>query len=104
MNRVLKKGTVKRVHVSQVNIRANQKRRRDVMQVSGVPTQTELLKLIRHDLPVFTVQTSRGPIHGTSVDIRGASRLVYSPGKPLSCGARVWIETKAEVEVTDADR
>jgi hypothetical protein len=24
---------------------------------------------------------------------------VYSPDKPLSCGAHVWIETHAEVEV-----
>jgi len=24
---------------------------------------------------------------------------VYSPDKPLSCGAKVWIETEAEVEI-----
>jgi hypothetical protein len=33
------------------------------------------------------------------VEIKGPSKLVYSPDKPLSCGARVWVETEAEVEV-----
>jgi hypothetical protein len=28
------------------------------------------------------------------------ARIVYSPDKPLDCGARVWIETYHEVEVT----
>ena len=26
-----------------------------------------------------------------------AARVVYSPNKPLSCGAKVWIETKNKV-------
>tara|TARA_B100000780_G_C21107877_1_gene447496 strand:- start:252 stop:482 length:231 start_codon:yes stop_codon:yes gene_type:complete len=26
------------------------------------------------------------------------AQLVYSPDKPLSCGAKVWIETELEVE------
>jgi hypothetical protein len=25
---------------------------------------------------------------------------VYNPDKPLSCGARVWIETQSEVEIS----
>jgi hypothetical protein len=25
--------------------------------------------------------------------------VVYSPEKPLSCGAHVWMETEAEVEI-----
>jgi hypothetical protein len=33
------------------------------------------------------------------VAIHGSSKVVYSPDKPLSCGARVWIETQADVEV-----
>ena len=32
------------------------------------------------------------------MDIKGPSKVVYSPNKPLSCGARVWIETEAEIE------
>ena len=33
------------------------------------------------------------------VEILGESKVVYSPDKPLSCGARVWIETNAEVKI-----
>jgi len=33
------------------------------------------------------------------VQILGESKVVYSPDKPLSCGAKVWIETDAEVIV-----
>ena len=33
------------------------------------------------------------------VEIHGPSRVIYSPDKPLSCGARVWIETKSEVDI-----
>ena len=31
------------------------------------------------------------------VIIDGPSKVIYSPDKPLSCGARVWIETRSEV-------
>ena len=27
------------------------------------------------------------------------AKIIHSPDKPLSCGARVWIETKNKVEV-----
>ena len=27
------------------------------------------------------------------------NKIIYSPDKPLSCGARVWIETEAEVKI-----
>jgi hypothetical protein len=33
------------------------------------------------------------------VKIDGPCVVVYSPDKPLSCGARVWIETDSTVEV-----
>ena len=36
---------------------------------------------------------------GDEVRILGASSIIYSPDKPLSCGAKVWIETDAEVAV-----
>jgi hypothetical protein len=29
------------------------------------------------------------------------ARVVYSPNKPLSCGARVWIETDLKVDTDD---
>lgn len=49
--------------------------------------------------PVLTVKTYKSNDYAHSVSINGPSRVVYSPHKPLSCGARVWIETEAEVEV-----
>ncbi len=67
---------IKRIHVNQHNIRANAK---------GA------------DLPIFTVKTYKENRKGNRVVIQGDSELVYSPDKPLSCGAKVWIETEAEV-------
>ena len=49
--------------------------------------------------PVITVKTYNSNTYGYEVDILGASKVVYSPDKPLSCGARVWIETDSEVLV-----
>lgn len=75
----IRKGLVKRIHVSQVNLRANRK--------DG------------GSRPEFTVQTSDGPMKGRSVKINGPAELISRPNKPLKCGARVWLETRAEVEV-----
>jgi len=50
--------------------------------------------------PVITVKTSRDNIYCHAVKILGESTVVYSPDKPLSCGAKVWIETTANIEVT----
>ena len=50
--------------------------------------------------PVITVKTYKSNDYASSVDILGTSRLIYSPDKPLSCGATVWIETDAEVKIT----
>ena len=69
---------IKRIHVNQHNIRANAK---------------------GEDLPVFTVKTYNENLKGERVVIKGDSELVYSPDKPLSCGAKVWIETTADVDV-----
>lgn len=33
------------------------------------------------------------------VEILSPSKIIYSPDKPLSCGAHVWIETEDEVVV-----
>jgi hypothetical protein len=49
--------------------------------------------------PVLTVKTYKSNTYAHAVEIRGPSTVVYSPDKPLSCGAKVWIETQAEVEV-----
>ena len=47
--------------------------------------------------PVITVKTYKSNTYGHEVEILGNSKVVYSPNKPLSCGARVWIETDSEV-------
>lgn len=47
--------------------------------------------------PPLTVKSSRGNIRCREVEVQGPSRVVYSPDKPLGCGARVWIETTAPV-------
>lgn len=47
--------------------------------------------------PVLTVKTYKANTYAHEVHIDGPSRIVYSPDKPLSCGAKVWIETTAEV-------
>jgi hypothetical protein len=49
--------------------------------------------------PVLTVKTYKSNTYASEVVVRGESRVVYSPDKPLSCGAHVWIETESEVEV-----
>lgn len=67
----------KRIHVNQHTIRKNGK--------TGERN------------PTLTVKTYNSNTLCNSVEIQGASRVVYSPDKPLSCGAKVWIETDAPV-------
>jgi hypothetical protein len=73
----LTRGTIKRLHVDRRVIAAN-------------------AKYGRTDAPI-TIQTSRGPHKAQRVRWNGPSTFVYSPHKPLGCGAKVWIETLAEV-------
>lgn len=70
---------VTRIHVNQHIIRANAK--------SGAAD------------PVLTVKQGRKNSYAKAVAILGPSRVIYSPDAPLSCGARVWIETEAEVQI-----
>jgi len=49
--------------------------------------------------PVLTVKTYKDNRYAHEVRILGESKVVYSPDKPLSCGAKVWIETTAQVEL-----
>ena len=67
-----------RLHVHQANIRHNRKH--------GTTR------------PVLIVRTSREARQtNKTLFLHGPSRLVYSPNKPLPCGARVWIETEGRV-------
>jgi hypothetical protein len=54
--------------------------------------------------PVITVKTYKTNNYGHEVEINGPCRVVYSPDKPLSCGAKVWIETEAGVVVVDKNQ
>lgn len=54
--------------------------------------------------PVLTVKNYQQNRYGHEVVIYGqdgleAARVVYRPDNPLSCGAHVWIETHARVDV-----
>lgn len=54
--------------------------------------------------PVLTVKTYDSNTYAHEAIIRDAAgnevaRVVYRPDKPLSCGARVWIETYGTVEI-----
>ena len=47
--------------------------------------------------PVITVKTYKSNTYCSEVYIDGPCRVIYSPDKPLPCGAKVWIETDEEV-------
>ena len=74
----------KKIHVNQHQIRANKK--------DG------------GNRNVITVKTYKDNVYGVEVNIEGPSRVVYSPNKPLSCCAKVWIETSSIVSVTTNNR
>jgi hypothetical protein len=43
--------------------------------------------------PVITVKNYKENRYAHEVEILGTSKVIYSPDKPLACGAKVWIET-----------
>ncbi len=54
--------------------------------------------------PVITCKTYNTNDYANRVIIKDkdgdeVATIVYSPDKPLSCGARVWIETRNEIEI-----
>jgi len=44
--------------------------------------------------PCITVKTYKANHYCHEVQLKGPSKVVYSPDKPLSCGAHVWIEAE----------
>lgn len=72
-------GTIKRVHVDQHKIKTNKK--------TGAREN------------VITIQWLGRAYKVRTAEIKGASRAVYSPDKALSCGAHVWVETTAAIDV-----
>lgn len=71
-----------RIHVNQHKIRSNKKNNLNEL--------------------VITVKTSKSNTYAHEVKIKGPSKIIYSPDKPLSCGAKVWIETESEVIIDKA--
>ena len=65
-----------RIHVNQHIIRANAK--------NGRNNPTLTAKTYKHNYKVH------------EVDLRVSSEVKYQPEKPLSCGAKVWIEAEAQ--------
>ena len=47
--------------------------------------------------PVLTVKTYKSNDYAHEVFVKGPCKIVYRPNDPLSCGAKVWIETQDEV-------
>ena len=73
----------KRIHINQHVIRANKK--------NGTND------------PAITVKTYKRNTYAHRVEIGGASTVVYSPDKPLNCGARVWVEADDTVMIYTGD-
>ena len=51
--------------------------------------------------PVLSIKTYKTNTLASGIRISGPCNVIYSPDKPLSCGARVWIETDSEVIVIE---
>jgi len=49
--------------------------------------------------PIFTIKQGGKNTYAHNVKVKGEMELVYSPDKPLSCGAKVWIETRGDIEL-----
>lgn len=59
--------------------------------------------------PVLTVKDYKQNRKAHEAIIRDANgvevaRVVYRPDQPLSCGARVWIETSNTVEIEESEK
>ena len=70
------------IHVNQHKIRSNTKNKTDI--------------------PVLTIKTYKDNTYAHEAILRSKSgdvlgRVIYSPHKPLSCGARVWVEIDTDI-------
>lgn len=74
------KGRIKRIHVNRQKLASN----------------------LKHgtNFPTITCKVGKENHYGSVIEILGPSKIfdaVLCRIKPLSCGAKVWIETKADV-------
>ena len=60
-------------------------------------TSTYIGKRTNNKKVTIGLKTYKSNTYAHEVEIKGESKVIYSPDKPLSCGARVWIETESEV-------
>lgn len=74
----LKGAKIKRIHVNQHKVRSNLK--------NGL------------NEAVITVKEGNTNKYVHGLEIHGPCRVIYRPEKPLACGARIWIETKADID------
>lgn len=49
--------------------------------------------------PVLTIKNYKEIKYAHEVTFNGPVKFVYSPEKPLSCGAHVWAETMGDVVI-----
>ncbi|MGB3207962.1 MAG: hypothetical protein WBB28_23510 [Crinalium sp.] len=80
--------TKKIIHVNQYEIRANGK--------DGA------------NRPVLTIKQGKNNIYGHEAYIcdsygNAIAKVIYRPYQPLSCGAKCWVETCADVEIVTLD-
>lgn len=71
--------SLKRIHINQHIIKANKK--------NGT-----------NDPPI-TIKEAGANTKAYGVLITGPSCLLYSPDRPLKCGARLWLETTSEIKL-----
>lgn len=55
----------------------------------------------RREPPIIVRRGRTREAYGSVVQIGDHTRIIYSPDKPLDCGARVWIETTEAVTVLE---
>jgi len=71
------------IHVNQHNVKANLKGE----QLPVITCKTYKENRYANELVIFDA-------HGVE-----CAKIIYRPDKPLSCGAKVWIETKNEIKI-----
>lgn len=49
--------------------------------------------------PVCRVEEDGVVVYCMEVHIKGPSKMIYNPDNPRKCGAKLWIETEAEVDM-----
>ncbi len=71
------------IHVNQHNIKAN----KDGANRPVLTCKTYKSNQYAHELIIF------------GQDGKEAAKIIYRPNTPLSCGAKVWIETNCNIEI-----